>query len=130
MQDRKLVSHQFLYSVFTRTILVISVVGLTGMYAFADVIDISSAEDLQRIGNDPAYPLNGDYRLTQNIDATATAGWNEGAGFDPIGHYTDDRSHQDFSGTFDGQGHTISGLVINRLTRIAWGSSVSSRQAG
>ena len=45
------------------------------------------------------------YALGSNIDATATAGWNAGAGFAPITLFT---------GTFDGLGHTITGLTINR----------------
>ncbi len=77
---------------------------------------ISSIEELQLIGNDPAYPLDGDYALTQDIDASVTAGWNDGAGFGPIGSV--DLVFQDysltFSGSFDGQGHVISNLVINR----------------
>ncbi len=65
---------------------------------------IGTVEDLQKIGNDPAYPLNGSYVLTHDIDASATATWKFGAGFVPIGTFT---------GTFDGQGHVISGLTIN-----------------
>ena len=53
--------------------------------------------------------LSGKYVLANNIDATATAGWNSGAGFTPIG----DNSTA-FSGILDGLGHSISGLTINR----------------
>ena len=70
-------------------------------------IPIATIEDLQKIGNDPAYPLNGHYVLIRNIDASATAEWNAGAGFRPIGTFT---------GIFDGQGYVITGLVINRPT--------------
>ena len=35
-------------------------------------IGISTIEELQLIGNDPAYPLDGYYVLTQDIDASAT----------------------------------------------------------
>ncbi len=69
------------------------------------VIEIPSIDALQLIGNDPAYPLDGDYFLTQDIDASATATWNGGAGFDPIGPFT---------GSFDGQGYVIANLTINR----------------
>src|SRR5262249_12056046 len=51
--------------------------------------------------------LSGNYCLVANIDATATANWNGGAGFIPIG----DPSHP-FNGVFDGMGMTINGLVI------------------
>lgn len=73
--------------------------------AYGDVIPIDSIETLQMIGNDPAYPRSGNYVLIQDIDASATASWNDGAGFAPIRY---------FSGFFDGQGHCISGLIIHR----------------
>jgi hypothetical protein len=51
------------------------------------------------------------YVLGANIDATATSGWNSGAGFLPIGDGT-----TPYTGTFNGLGHTISNLTINRPT--------------
>lgn len=80
--------------------------------ASARAIDIASIEDLQRIGNDPAYPLNGSYALTQDIDASATATWNGGAGFNPIGGAEGEETP--FTGTFDGQNHVIANLAIHR----------------
>jgi hypothetical protein len=53
--------------------------------AAAATIEIDSIEELQLIGNDAGYPLDGDYALTQDIDASATATWNGGQGFAPIG---------------------------------------------
>lgn len=58
--------------------------------------------------------LSGNYALGSNIDASATAGWNSDEnggfyGFDPIGNGT---TH--FTGTFDGLGHVITDLYINR----------------
>jgi len=44
------------------------------------------------------------YELANDIDASATSSWNGGAGFDPVS----------FSGSLDGNGHTIDGLYINR----------------
>ncbi len=55
--------------------------------------------------------LAGSYALFADIDAAATSGWNGGAGFNPIGDYI-----TSFTGIFDGLGHTISGLTINRPT--------------
>jgi hypothetical protein len=49
------------------------------------------------------------YIQTVNIDASATSGWNSGAGWSPIGNFT-----LKFSGTYNGQNLTISGLYINR----------------
>ena len=54
--------------------------------------------------------LSGDYALGSDIAAGATSGWNGGKGFAPIGT----TSSSSFSGTFDGLGHTISALTINR----------------
>ncbi len=55
---------------------------------------ISSADDLAAIGNDPS----GEYELTADI--TLTGEWM------PIGN-----NDNPFTGTFDGKGHTISGLT-------------------
>ncbi|MCM2308405.1 MAG: filamentous hemagglutinin N-terminal domain-containing protein, partial [Sulfuritalea sp.] len=52
--------------------------------------------------------LAGRYALGANIDASATSGWNSGAGFVPVGNAT-----TAFTGSFDGLGHSISGLVVN-----------------
>ncbi|MDP9588552.1 UNVERIFIED_ORG: hypothetical protein J2W19_001098 [Shinella zoogloeoides] len=58
--------------------------------------------------------LSGSYVLGTDIDASATAGtnasgiWGAG-GFVPIGN-----SNTSFAGAFDGQGHVITGLYINR----------------
>jgi len=53
--------------------------------------------------------LAGFYALGSSVDASATSGWNAGAGFTRIG--TSNLS--DFSGTFDGLGHTITNLTLS-----------------
>ncbi len=53
--------------------------------------------------------LTGNYVLGSEINASDTSTWNSGKGFDPLG----DTSTQ-FAGSFDGLGHTISNLTINR----------------
>jgi len=53
--------------------------------------------------------LSGNYALGANVNATTTASWNASAGFDPIGDGT-----SNFTGAFDGLGHVITGLTINR----------------
>lgn len=53
--------------------------------------------------------LSGHYALGANINATPTASWNSSAGFEPIGDDNDP-----FVGTFDGDGHRIHGLTIDR----------------
>ena len=82
---------------------------VTAIFLPENAIELSSIEDLQKIGQDLAYPLYWDYRLTQDIDASATSTWNEGAGFVPIGDFDNK-----FRGNFDGQGHSISGLYIDQ----------------
>ncbi|QJD84740.1 S-layer homology domain-containing protein [Cohnella herbarum] len=58
--------------------------------------------------------LNKNFKLTQNIDLTeyvssSGLGYNEGKGWNPIG-----MSESPFTGVFDGDGHVITGLAINR----------------
>jgi filamentous hemagglutinin family protein len=66
----------------------------------------TTGSDLQGIqGN-----LAGRYALGDNIDASTTSGWNGGLGFVPLG----DGNPITFTGAFDGLGHTITGLAINR----------------
>src|SRR5690554_2093053 len=60
--------------------------------------------------------LGGNYVLGSNIDASATAGWNSGAGFAPIGDNRTNNNASRFTGTFDGLGHVISDLFIDRAT--------------
>ena len=51
------------------------------------------------------------YKIANDIDATETAAWNGGQGFMPVGN-NDFR----FQGTLNGNGHTITGLHINRTS--------------
>ncbi|MFT5813408.1 MAG: filamentous hemagglutinin family protein [Psychroserpens sp.] len=53
--------------------------------------------------------LLGSYVLGNNIDASATSGWNGSQGFNPIGNLA-----AQFTGTFDGLGHTVDSLLVNR----------------
>jgi len=81
--------------------------------------------------------LNTYFALGSNIDASATAGWNKGAGFTPIGN-----ANAVFFGAFTGLGHTISGLYINLpgqcrftcrqhyRTRLCWGLGRTFRCPG
>ncbi len=51
--------------------------------------------------------LGASYSLGNNIDAGQTLNWNSGGGFAPIG------INSPFTGTFNGNGYTISNLFIN-----------------
>jgi len=61
----------------------------------------STSTDLQGISG------ANNYALGNSIDATATSTWHSGAGFAPISGFT---------GNFNGLGHTVSNLVIDRPT--------------
>jgi filamentous hemagglutinin family protein len=63
----------------------------------------TSGTDLQGIDGN----LGGYYALGSDLDAAATSSWNSGAGFSPLGP-------ANFTGTFDGLGHTIANLTIHR----------------
>ncbi len=49
------------------------------------------------------------YALGNDIDASGTPAWHSERGFKPVG-----TTGTPFTGTFDGEGHTITGLTINR----------------
>ncbi len=66
---------------------------------------VNTLQNLQDINTN----LAGIYAMSRDIDASATSSWDSGAGFMPIGTIS---TH--FTGTFDGQGHVITGLTINR----------------
>ncbi len=51
---------------------------------------------------------------TDDIDASATSTWNNGTGWMPLGYRNSSIDHEYFEGSYDGQGHSISGLTINR----------------
>ena len=78
------------------------VVGGGSLTAYMLVNDVNQ---LQAMASGPA----GRYALGRDIDASATIGWNAGAGFAPIG---DDLLA--FTGIFDGRDHTIDRLFIYR----------------
>ena len=70
----------------------------------------TTGKDLQGINGGLAK----NYVLGKDIDATTTANWETGQGFKPLGDYSA------FTGRFDGLGHSITGLTINR-TNSAYG---------
>ena len=59
-------------------------------------------------------PLRAHYRLANDIDATATRGWNNGKGYDPIGKYFNRFIRSKFFGVFNGDGYEVRGLWVNR----------------
>ncbi len=78
---------------------------MTGSGTLADPYIIYDVTDLQNVELDTtAY-----YELANDIDASATIGWNGGAGFLPLGQLTNE-----FTGQLDGKGHKITSLFVNR----------------
>ncbi|RJX50566.1 hypothetical protein DP106_04680 [Halonotius pteroides] len=83
-----------------------------------DPYEIENVSQLQCIEKD----LDAHYELVSDVDASATSGWNDEKGFEPIGSCTEvgeadpweECSGQQFTGTFDGNSHTVSGLTIDR----------------
>ena len=72
-------------------------------------LPITSLTDLQNLSNTSAYW--DEYIIqTTDIDASDTENWNSGQGFDPIGP----SFSSPFTGGYNGGGHTIDGLYINR----------------
>jgi trimeric autotransporter adhesin len=78
---------------------------------------INSLAALQAIDGD-GTALSGRYALGSDIDASGSAALNGGAGFSPIGSETsyNGTSSTAFTGTFDGLGHAITGLTIDKAT--------------
>ncbi|MDD3263924.1 MAG: hypothetical protein PHT94_03435 [Candidatus Nanoarchaeia archaeon] len=67
-------------------------------------IEITNCVGLQNMQNN----LNEDYVLMNDINCSDTINWNSGEGFISIGSNTNN-----FLGSFDGKGYTISNLFIN-----------------
>ena len=72
----------------------------SGSGTASDPYIIHTVEDLQNI----ELNLSAYYELGNDIDASATTGWNGGVGFIPITNFT---------GSLDGKGYTVDGLYEN-----------------
>jgi hypothetical protein len=83
-------------------------------------IPISTTGDIQLIGNDVAYPVNGYYYLTNDIDFSSVES------LDPIGFVTNvadlgEVVTKAFQGEFDGNGYKISNVTISKPANAAIG---------
>ncbi|MCK4979554.1 MAG: PKD domain-containing protein [Candidatus Delongbacteria bacterium] len=80
----------------------------TGIGTSGDPYQIATLDNLLWVStSDTTWSSH--FIQTADIDASATSTWNGGEGFIPIGYNT-----AYFTGTYNGQGHTIDGLYINR----------------
>ncbi|MEV9475932.1 GLUG motif-containing protein [Aliarcobacter butzleri] len=85
----------------------------SGYGTSANPYTITNWTQLQNINNSNILTQNYYFNLLNNLNSS-TAGYmgNTGAGWNPIGNYLNN-----FNGTFDGKGFTISDLYINRLSQ-------------
>ena len=70
----------------------------------SSAIPIATFSDLRKIGNDPAYPLDANYELVRDIDASDS----RVRPFEPIGDFS-----RPFSGSFYGRGGAV--FVVRNL---------------
>jgi hypothetical protein len=101
-------THPFLTGEQTPTAVAFS----AGSGTEADPYLIRSLAELRLLSEPPASAFwQFHYALEADIDASETATWNGGRGFSPIGSWV---TNEPFSRSFDGRGHTIAGLTIDR----------------
>jgi len=89
--------------------LIISVLLADGTEPTGNPREVSTLDHLLWISTNNSS-WGDDFIQTADINASATAGWNGGAGFSPIGLGFNNW----FTGSYDGQSHTIDGLYIYR----------------
>ncbi|WP_276252801.1 PKD domain-containing protein [Halomontanus rarus] len=75
-------------------------------------VEISTVDELQDMQDD----LSANYVLVDEIDASGTEDWNGGDGFVPVGNMSDP-----FTGSFNGDNHTISGLHVDTAEEDGYG---------
>ncbi len=74
-----------------------------------EIYQISSLDDLRWIVENDVH-WDKQYKQTADIDASSTSTWDGGAGWTAMGTVA-----VKFTGSYDGDGHTISNLFINRV---------------
>jgi len=74
-----------------------------------ETILIDTVAKFKMIGKEVYLPLSGSYKLETDLDLSESETWNGGQGYEPIGN-----NISPFTGKFDGNGHKIRGVYINR----------------
>ena len=99
-----------------------------GTGSAGDPYQISALGHLVWMGDTVSQSTNKYYQLLNDIDASTTTNWNDSGtsaevkeGFKPIGWYVDEPNNVPFQGVFDGQGHVVRNLTINRTNETAVG---------
>ena len=94
-------------------LMLVMMLGAMALAESGDVIEIGTVEELAAINDN----LSGSYVLTADIDL-AGAEWTPIGAYAPSGESAEEQeipaAQTAFTGTFDGQDHTISNLVINQ----------------
>ncbi len=85
-----------------------STISFDGDGSGSNPYQVGDVHQLQCVGQ--GGTIGDAFELVQDIDASGTTTWNDGRGFEPIANATQGPFH----GIFNGGGHTISGLTINR----------------
>ena len=75
----------------------------------------NTGTDLQGMQQD----LTRNYALGSDINASSTSGWNSGKGFFPVGG-----QGNGYAGNFDGLGHVIHGLFVDRTSSTDYASAL------
>jgi hypothetical protein len=75
--------------------------------------EVATVAQLQCLGQ---TSINASYEQVGDIDASATADWNDGHGFAPLTEF-EYQLPTEFNGTYDGNGYRINDLFINRSGR-------------
>lgn len=100
------------YNLFRRMLMLLCI-GMSSLMLYSQT-EINSRAALEAIAND----LNGNYKLTANIDLS-------GADWAPLGSKT-----ANFTGTLDGNGFVISGIRYNRISNDGSDYPAGSRKVG
>ncbi len=79
--------------------------GMSGLNTSASPCMITNCTELQAMNES----LDSYYALANDVECSATSGWNSGAGFAPVGDNTNK-----FTGSLDGKNHTVSNLYVNK----------------
>ncbi len=93
---------------------------ITQLGSAGDETQAGATNSLQGLAD--SSRLAGNFVLGADVDASATAGWNSGQGFKPIGLLTNAQTGdplnvgQAFSGSFDGLGNAINGLHMDQTS--------------
>jgi|GEM_PF-986210 len=92
----------------TAQMIMYAAVDLKGSGTASDPYQIDSLKDLEILSN-TTYIWDNYFIQTKDIDAAETKKRNNGKGFSPVGNNT-----VRFTGSYNGKGHTIKGLFMNR----------------